>query len=105
MRCSPILYKLVSSNSSKSTSNKDLKKKEEEEAGSADTSITPKEPEPDSMIPGRYRIMFAVVTVSAVMVYDTQHEVEKVLLHLLNSFLTLRMLLCVFCSLMLASLT
>jgi hypothetical protein len=73
VRCSPILYKLVPS-TSKSTSNKDVKKKEEE-AGSADTNITPKEPEPDSMIPGRYRIMFAVVTVSAVMVYDTQHEV------------------------------
>jgi hypothetical protein len=27
------------------------------------------------MIPGQYRIMFAVVTVSSVMVYDTQHEV------------------------------
>ena len=73
VRCSPILYKLVPSTSSKSTSNQDVKK--EEEAGSADTNITTKEPEPDSMIPGRYRIMFAVVTVSAVMVYDTQHEV------------------------------
>lgn len=74
VRCSPILYKLVPSTSTKSTSNKDVKKKEEE-AGSADTNIAAKEPEPDSMIPGRYRIMFAVVTVSAVMVYDTQHEV------------------------------
>ena len=85
VRCSPILYKLVPSTTSKSSSNKDKDKDEDkelkkEEAGSTGTNTTSKEPEPDSMIPGRYRIMFAVVTVSAVMVYDTQHEVERVVL-------------------------
>lgn len=97
MRCSPILYKLVPSTSSKSCSNKDKDKDKnddeelkEEEAGSTGTDTTSKEPEPDSMIPGRYRIMFAVVTVSAVMVYDTQHEVETVLLLCLNVSCALR---------------
>ena len=30
----------------------------------------------EAMIPGRYRVVFAVVTVSSVLVYDTQHEVR-----------------------------
>ena len=33
--------------------------------------------EEKSMIPGSYRIMFAVVTISSVLVYDTQHEVRS----------------------------
>ncbi len=47
VRCSPILYKLV--------------KSEESEAN------------PSSVIKGDYRMIFAVVTVSAVYIYDTQH--------------------------------
>ena len=109
VRCSPILYKMVtsspfptkSSSSSSSTSiststsavgnaTNDENVKVSATATADTTTTTPvadkKEEEEakdevkveeKSMIPGSYRIMFAVVTISSVLVYDTQHEVRS----------------------------
>ena len=100
VRFSPILYKMVTSSPSpiSSTSlpcsgsggsydhaNDDSEKIETLTAANTavsgslgdkkdETKIDEKSEE-RSMIPGNYRMMFAVVTISSVLVYDTQHEV------------------------------
>jgi hypothetical protein len=105
VRCSPVLYKMVTSVPGVGSKGKEARGSAEG-AGSGTCSAgvdiggespTSKgveigqdgDPKSDSskgraaagvdrahcMIPGQYRIMFAVVTVSSVMVYDTQHEV------------------------------
>jgi hypothetical protein len=103
VRCSPVLYKMVTSVPGVGSKGKETRGSAEGFAGAggdiAGESPSPKggvtghegDPKGDSskgragagagadrthcMIPGQYRIMFAVVTVSSVMVYDTQHEV------------------------------
>ena len=118
VRCSPILYKMVtsspfpsklsSSSSSISTSTSavgNATNGENEKVLNTDSTVTTPvagkieetkdevKMEEKSMIPGSYRIMFAVVTTSSVLVYDTQHEVCP----FLPSFFVLHYLLIYVC--------
>ena len=96
VRCSPILYKMVQSGGPVAVKPSKLAVASTAGKAGGDVGATPlvrtavdvevevqgesdanqeAEAEVDAMIPGRYRVVFAVVTVSSVLVYDTQHEV------------------------------
>ena len=58
VRCSPVLYQLVAT----------------PEDATEETDVTSDQNyQGKAMLPGDYRMVFAVVTTSAVLVYDTQH--------------------------------
>jgi hypothetical protein len=58
VRCSPVLYKLVAT---------------PEDATQETDASSGQSYQGKAMIPGDYRVVFAVITTSAVLVYDTQH--------------------------------
>jgi chromatin assembly factor 1 subunit B len=85
VRCSPVLYKLIDPSgggSSGSSGEGGVGGSGEVSEGVSDSKVV------ESMIPGAYRMIFAVVTVSAVMVYDTQHQVTLSLSLSLSLYLT-----------------
>ena len=67
VRCSPVLYKMIESNASSSTSSSP----KQSSSGGVDVSSLPS---PPIMISGRYRMIFAVITISSIMIYTTQYE-------------------------------
>lgn len=75
VRFSPVLYKLINTTAA-DANNSTSKSGATTNISKAKTSVPRKQMlenmENSSMIPGKYRMVFAVLTVSAVMVYDTQ---------------------------------
>ena len=64
VRCSPVLYKMIDSNSVSVASSSPNK------SSSDGVDVPP----PPVMISGRYRMIFAVITISSIMIYTTQYE-------------------------------